>query len=1461
MSSTGGWVACQTADGLEYYYNESTGESTWDKPAELMTDDENIAGDWTWFPCEEYGYVVAKLKYEYNDGTKVVETLDGQELTLKLTKKDRTFPCTAISSLKKLMPDLVQMEDVNEATICHNLKERAKKEVIYTNIGDILISINPYKMLPIYTSSVMEEYWNGDIEKLPPHVFTISSCCFRKLFETKQNQSVLISGESGAGKTEATKVVLQFLAEIAGSVTGVEQKMLLANPILEAFGNAKTLRNNNSSRFGKWMEIHFDNNSKIIGCKIINYLLEKSRVTKQAENERNYHAFYQLIAGATDAQREELGLGDAEYYYYLSQSGCIAIPGTDDAKEFHEMTTALDRLDFEPHYKNDIIRITAALLHLGNIEFAPDAKGSGSVVKNQDALESSAALLQVASFMLQQELTIRQFQASASRSTTYQIPLTPLQAADARDALVQSIYGNLFNWLVSKINSSLQIGVTGNSKIVGVLDIFGFEIFEKNSFEQLCINFANEKLQQHFNSHTFKKEEQVYKDEQIKYSHVEFIDNQIVLELMEKKPNGLLVLLDEEIVLPKGSDASFLQKLNQNHEKHERYKILRTSNVNFCIIHYAGEVTYCVTNFLDKNKDTIPEGIIDVMETSGSPLMQLIFPSRKGPSTGASAASPAESAGRGRGRGRGAAAGGPGAGAGAAAAAPAGGKTNRKASLGSQFREQLNDLMATLNPTEPHYIRCIKPNQNKRPASEDFHGGMVLRQLRYAGVFEAVQIRQTGYPFRLTHLDFWKRYRLLAPQVKGANNKEMCQQILKSLSKDMSAVQVGLTKVLWRSPQHRDMELLRSVVVEKQTLIIQGGLRGARAREVYARVNAVRQQLRSAISARNLDQLNAAIAKIADVDFAPYEASVAEQLRDLIIEEQRVTKLLNEITNEIGNKTEVPTATLEKLKTIVSAADKINFQIPTANTARQQLQAIEIRIETKKQLNDGTRNHDEELLRKALAKVSELSIVEDDVVRAAKNELERIQKERAILEKLAHALSLKNLHPGVSISSTVGSKGEVTLTDAAVRDLQNSMNEAENFGCTTPQGIKMVETGRIVLALRDSIVAEDWERVSEILYDASSRQSNLLDAPEIKAAHTQIGLRAQKEEVQANLDQAATTFDQNTLAYEIERGNALEMDTAYYTDLYYQIVETQKMIADSINIVEQEKLDEAIQMADSFGYNLDDYQQAVQLRNTLVALAAEIDETLKLLETRPAAQSLFDRATQIGMHTEPLKKLGDILQLNEEGFIKLQLKAAIALQNHQRIIKHNVELKEIFFQQFANSFRLVDCGRIKTPAEFARGKLIGKDKVKAEMMNWQKSSIHGSLTRIEATLTLKDPNKEASIIFKNILGYMGDKPLNYPQMLAREVLQKGIDHKELRDEIYVQLLKQITNNPSSDSIAKGWKLIELAIECFPPSREFENFLEIYLRQLGESKAALRNKLHEIVYSGAKSAPPPADAIP
>ncbi|GMH64517.1 hypothetical protein TrLO_g13461 [Triparma laevis f. longispina] len=888
------WVEKVTIDGARYYYNPSTESVAWDKPDVLKSsvELEKDSGEWVWVSDPDLVWVPARvLSRSGEDAT--VQLQSGQRRTIDTKNKDEPMWPLLLSSLGHIEDDLVMMDALNQGLLMHAIGERYRNDDIYTWVGanhSVLVSVNPFKTLPIYTVNSMEEYSKPSPNKPPPpHTFAIANSAYMKMKLCLKNQSILISGESGAGKTEATKQCLSFLAEVAGSESNVEQKILNANPVLEAFGNAKTLRNNNSSRFGRWMEIHFEERGSICGCRIENYLLEKARVSFQTQGERSYHIFYQLCFSGVGAR---FGVSNPSNYRYLNQSGCETVRGIDDTADFNDVCLALSQLGFAEKEMDELFGLVCAVLHLGNVTFKSDGDQGSVVDPGCAALQDAATQLKVDVGVLATVLCERSIEVRGEKN---RILHKPEEALEASDSLAKAVYNFLFDWLVKRINSSVE-GKKG--LFIGVLDIFGFEIFKKNSFEQLCINFTNEKLQQHFNTNTFKEEESVYVSEGIKFEKVPFIDNQPVLDLIEKKPVGLLVLLDEEIRLPKGNDAKWLEKCDNNHTSHqcwlsEKSARMRMDKSSFTVRHYAGDVEYDSTKFYDKNKDALFRDLYDMMTSSTNGIAKAIFPPKD--------------------------------------------KNPRKiVSISGQFRSQLNALMQIVNKTEPYYIRCVKPNDEKR--ANMFDTKMSLEQLTYAGVFEAVKIRKSGFPFRLLHRAFVARYRCLAKgrttiPVKGGDDRELAQNIMGCLPQDFSNVQIGNTMVLYRAEEHRILELLRNLALELIVPVAQRGSRRGLGRKYLRKLREAKKVCKDAVALGNdAAALDRAIKKVNDLlgpmrklfSHEPKELTEAKELRHKLQERVELTKIMGDL---IGKD---PMSVYPELGCAIVRANKIKDIVGTA---------------------------------------------------------------------------------------------------------------------------------------------------------------------------------------------------------------------------------------------------------------------------------------------------------------------------------------------------------------------------------------------------------------------------------------------------------------------------------------------------------------------------------------------------
>uniref|UniRef100_A0A8C1JN12 Myosin VIIAb n=1 Tax=Cyprinus carpio TaxID=7962 RepID=A0A8C1JN12_CYPCA len=635
--------------------------------------------------------------------------------------------------------DMIHLGDLNEAGILRNLLIRYNDRVIYTYTGSILIAVNPYQLLPIYTPDHIRLYTNKKIGEMPPHIFGIADNCYFSMQRNNKDQCCIISGESGAGKTESTKLILQFLAAISGQHSWIEQQVLEATPILEAFGNAKTIRNDNSSRFGKYIDIHFNKRGAIEGAKIEQYLLEKSRVCRQAADERNYHVFYCMLAGMSPDQKTKLGLGLATDYNYLTMGNCTVCDGRNDMKEYSSILSAMKVLMFTDTENWEISKLLAAILHIGNLRFEARTQKNldTCVVVRSPDLAKAATLLEVDPQDVMTCLTTRTLITKGESVST---PLSVEQGLDVRDAFVKGIYGRLFVWIVDKINAATYRAPSRENRTVrrsiGLLDIFGFENFTINSFEQLCINFANENLQQFFVHHVFKLEQKEYNLEDINWQHIEFTDNQDALDMIAIKPMNIISLIDEESKFPKGTDATMLNKLNSQHKLNTYYISPKHSHeTQFGIQHFAGVVHYETKGFLEKNRDSLHSDIIQLVHSSKNKFIKQIFQ------------------------------------ADVAMVMPFSNTESifRSLTLSSQFKRSLELLMKTLSVCQPFFVRCIKPNELKKPMM--FDRGLCVRQLRYSGMMETIRIRRAGYPIRYTFAEFVDRYRVLMPGVKPANKQ------------------------------------------------------------------------------------------------------------------------------------------------------------------------------------------------------------------------------------------------------------------------------------------------------------------------------------------------------------------------------------------------------------------------------------------------------------------------------------------------------------------------------------------------------------------------------------------------------------------------------------------------------------------------------------------------------------------
>ncbi|XP_037750280.1 unconventional myosin-VI isoform X1 [Chelonia mydas] len=752
-----------------------------------------------WAPHPTDGFQMGNI-VDIGPDSLTIEPLNQKGKTF-LAVINQVFPAEEDS--KKDVEDNCSLMYLNEATLLHNIKVRYGKDRIYTYVANILIAVNPYFDIPkLYSLETIKKYQGKSLGTLPPHVYAIADKAFRDMKVLKMSQSIIVSGESGAGKTENTKFVLRYLTESYGTGQDIDDRIVEANPLLEAFGNAKTVRNNNSSRFGKFVEIHFNEKNLVVGGFVSHYLLEKSRICVQGKEERNYHIFYRLCAGAPEDIRQKLYLSSPDNFRYLNRgctryfatkdtdkqilqnrkspeylkAGSLKDPLLDDHGDFNRMCTAMKKIGLDDEEKLDLFRVVAGVLHLGNIDFEEAGSTSGGCIlknKSSQSLECCAELLGLDQDDLRVSLTTRVMLTTAggTKGTVIKVPLKVEQANNARDALAKTVYSHLFDHVVNRVNQCFPFETS--SFFIGVLDIAGFEYFEHNSFEQFCINYCNEKLQQFFNERILKEEQELYQKEGLGVNEVHYVDNQDCIDLIEAKLVGVLDILDEENRLPQPSDQHFTSMVHQKHKEHFRLSIPRKSKLTvhrnirddegFIIRHFAGAVCYETTQFVEKNNDALHMSLESLICESKDKFVRELFES-----TTNNNKDPKQKAGK-----------------------------LSFISVGNKFKTQLNLLLEKLRSTGSSFIRCIKPNL--KMTNHNFEGGQILSQLQCSGMVSVLDLMQGGFPSRASFHELYNMYKKYMPaKLARLDPRLFCKALFKALGLNENDYKFGLTKVFFR---------------------------------------------------------------------------------------------------------------------------------------------------------------------------------------------------------------------------------------------------------------------------------------------------------------------------------------------------------------------------------------------------------------------------------------------------------------------------------------------------------------------------------------------------------------------------------------------------------------------------------------------------------------------------------------
>ncbi|XP_032584540.1 myosin heavy chain, muscle isoform X13 [Drosophila mojavensis] len=779
-----------------------------------------------WVPDEKEGYLLGEIKATKGDIVSV--GLPGGET--KDFKKDQLQQVNPPKYEKA--EDMSNLTYLNDASVLHNLRQRYYHKLIYTYSGLFCVAINPYKRYPVYTNRCAKMYRGKRRNEVPPHIFAISDGAYVDMLTNHVNQSMLITGESGAGKTENTKKVIAYFATVGASTKkdesqknkgSLEDQVVQTNPVLEAFGNAKTVRNDNSSRFGKFIRIHFGPTGKLAGADIETYLLEKARVISQQSLERSYHIFYQIMSGAVPGVKDICLLTDNIYDYHIVSQGKVTVPSIDDSEEFILTDQAFDILGFTKQEKEDVYKITAAVMHMGGMKFKQRGREEQA---EQDGEEEGGRVsklfgcdtAELYKNLLKPRIKVGNEFVTQGRNVQ--------QVTNSIGALCKGVFDRLFKWLVKKCNETLDTKQK-RQHFIGVLDIAGFEIFDYNGFEQLCINFTNEKLQQFFNHHMFVLEQEEYKKEGIDWAFIDFgMDLLACIDLIEK-PMGILSILEEESMFPKATDQTFSEKLTNTHlgksapfQKPKPPKPGQQA-AHFAIGHYAGVVAYNITGWLEKNKDPLNDTVVDQFKKSQNKLLIEIFADHPGQSGGG------EQAKGGRGK-----------------------KGGGFATVSSAYKEQLNSLMTTLRSTQPHFVRCIIPNEMKQPGMVDAH--LVMHQLTCNGVLEGIRICRKGFPNRMVYPDFKMRYQILNPRgIKDLTDPKKASKVLiESTELNEDLYRLGHTKVFFRAGVLGQMEEFRDERLGKIMSWMQAWARGYLARKGFKKLQEQRVALK--VVQRNL---------------------------------------------------------------------------------------------------------------------------------------------------------------------------------------------------------------------------------------------------------------------------------------------------------------------------------------------------------------------------------------------------------------------------------------------------------------------------------------------------------------------------------------------------------------------------------------------------------------------------------
>eukprot|EP00750_Incisomonas_marina_P010659 INCI16293.4.p1 GENE.INCI16293.4~~INCI16293.4.p1 ORF type:complete len:1790 (+),score=389.72 INCI16293.4:196-5565(+) len=1442
------WQEIDSPDGL-YYYNTKTGDSQWEKPECLKSASElaDQNTDYYWVQHPTRAWVPAKpLSGSATPGRWVVyETDETLEVKRKAHIGDRI---PNVNNTTTNISDLVQLDQVEEPTIIHLLQRRFLRDEIWTSVGDILIAINPFKRTNHFTPTESKQYRGRGMKTLPPHPYLVIDDAYNDMVNKKKDQSILISGESGAGKTYTVRVCMAYVSEIAGSPLGVEKKVMATNRVLESFGNAKTLRNDNSSRFGKFIQLYFDHNHKIVGCAIENYLLEKSRICFQQRAERNYHIFYYLTKQLSAEEKKSLLLDDAETYHYTNQSDTYTGSSHDDEDEFTGARQDFAELGFSAEQVTHIFEVTAAILHMGNIEFDSDGNVGSNVSKaTMKHVDDASKLLGVDPAALAKVLTGNINILSSGEKIP--VDFNPAAAVSARDALAKGIYGRLFDWLVNAVNEAMFVTAEVAKKCnkIGMVDIFGFEIFKTNYFEQLSINFANEKLQQMFNKHTFLLEEDTYRAEEIQFDPVTFYDSQPLLDILGLKARGnaklgIYQLLDEQTKIS-GTDEKFLSAVLQKYKKSTgvkegkeiKYIVQGRKNKDrFTIEHYAGPVTYTSRGFIEKNADKLFGNQIELMAESSHKMVKELFERDLG-----ELAAALDTAGGGSKKGK-----------------SKKGKTTLN-TQGGKFLKQLQQMEKDIDQTWPRFIRCIKPNQDKVP--NVINGGECLQQLRFAGVFEAVSIRKQGFPFRDKHSEFYRQYRIILKDLmkkesmpppwktwKASQFKSASEDLLKELCKlhgleGLSKIQCGRTMMLYRATEARDLRLRFSTILNHHVVAMQALVRRWQMARIYTELKRCAPVYQAALDSRNIDQLNRALeySDMIKIKFPMFhllqKCKVAADVFQA--EKELKPKLAALLKGDIADKYKEAAAIIARMDGLIGRDPLAFTSIPDANKVRLAFELERDRRSCDAQATDVLGNLENMHLQQALEKVRDL----DQLIKSVKKRAQEQGRQFSFFEKDEAAAALVNLEKESAACSEIlesvanntpqGEALKLDLSQIDQQKLRGALDTCKAVGVTIDSRAAL-EKGEAFHAMRAELVkaiasgeqkatAAVWKTVASLLETCNDFAGEDTNA-ELELVNDELAMRSEVEAVLEEMDEALVDLDVAKLGGATAKGSKLKLQKHPDDEIrakYLAAVETYEaihrarvaLLAALDGFLDEAALEDAVCQAQSSRYGHEGmcghsmYVRARQALKWVCVLTHQAAVEIGFLRVEQA-QSIVQGCKKINLPLADADTLKQFLALPREQQYRRQVEAALDQDSHELQVWRAVECSILEMDEFFSSAEnmalyswhnfehLMECDiwakKNKT--------LFMRSFMQLSQRCWRvpEHGLHAPLTHIVASDSEEEKRlkKYAPEIMKSICAFSGEQARYAKDACAmiHELLEECLNSPEIRNEAFCQLLKHLT---------------------------------------------------------------------